>query len=112
MRCGEHANCEKTFTFEQTKYYAQCGGLTGAVCGGTADIRCDSLAGFFCAEWKKGDTGTPRCALRSDCDQTIGDEKVSCEGVEGDACTSNNGTKGCDPALGLKCAEDFSTSTF
>lgn len=39
---------------------------------------------------------------------------MTCIGLLGDACTHNNGTAGvgCDGELGLKCGEEFSTSSF
>jgi hypothetical protein len=111
LKCGDKTNCGQKFTYSQQQYMGMCDGLTGFDCSG--DAHCDTLAKFRCADWV-GAKHTPKCALDSDCGNHIGDEQVTCNGLEGDACTHNNGTAGvgCDGELGLKCGEEFSTSTF
>ena len=110
MKCGETTNCGKNFTYSQQPYMGMCDGLTGFDC---SSAHCDTLAKFRCADWV-GTTHAAKCALDSDCGNKIGEELVTCNGLEGDSCTHNNGTTaaGCDGELGLKCGEEFSTSTF
>lgn len=77
---------------------------------------CDEVGGFVCTEWTKGETKNPKCAMHTDCGKTIGDEEIVCTaGVFGDPCKSNKGMggkEGCDADIGLKCGEEFNTTSF
>jgi len=82
----------------------------------TPPTDCDELGGFLCTEWTKGEAVAPKCAMHTDCGTTVGDEMIVCTaGVLGDACTSNKGMggkDGCDAGLGLKCGEEWNTTSF
>lgn len=115
MKCGATGDCGGDFTFGNVDYHGVCEGLRGTACDG--DDKCDTVANFFCAEWAKGDgTKTPKCARQADCGEKYDSETVSCVGVHGANCTSDaggdGGLAGCDPALGLRCGEEFSTLTY
>lgn len=54
--------------------------------------------------------------MHSDCGTPVGDEDIVCTaGVMGDPCKSNKGMggkDGCDADIGLKCGEEFNTTSF
>jgi hypothetical protein len=67
---------------------------------------CDTLGDFHCADWTDttNSVTTIGCAQKKECGGKHNDKTVTCTGIVGDTCKTNDD---CDKAAKYKCGVQF-----